>query len=130
MSENNGYATREALFATPPVRRYTEVEVEGYGKWRCRSLNASEANEHENARWGKDGKINRAAVNSADCRLIAISYVSPKNNDLLFSREDVPRLMEMDAALINALAMAAVKLNGGLTVTIEDAEKNSEQTPA
>src|SRR5690349_6567697 len=102
------YGTRDTLFGKPPARRYLEVSVEGYGKWRCRSLNALEANEHENAKWRRDGKIDREAVNSADCRLIVASYVDDVGN-LVFTREDVPRLMEMDAALINALASAAVR---------------------
>ena len=123
MSEGNGFATREMLFGSPPVRRYCEVAIDGLGKFRIRSLNDKEKSGYNAEAINKDGKFNRHAAISANARLVALCCVDGDGNRV-FTADDVPKLQELDSGLVEELAEACRKHCGfGET---EDAVKNSD----
>lgn len=123
------YASPATLFAEPPQRRYTEVTVEGfpqYGVFRLQDLNAAEASEFENERWHPNGKVNREAAKNSEARLI-VRMVVNANGDLTMTADHIPQLMKLPSAFINRLSAICVEHNAN--VTVEQAEKNSDETP-
>jgi len=94
MSESNGYATAEELFATPFKRRFSDAEVCGK-KFRLRSWSAEEAQ-----KFISDNEKKPRTVNE---RLI-VGVVCDGEGNSIFGREHVARLCELDAAFVAQLA--------------------------
>lgn len=106
MSESNGYATRESLFAVPPARRFKDVEC-SLGKFRLRSLNDLEFCTYRSASVGKNGKVDTLATVTANARLVVLCCVDADGN-CLFTSSDVPALQMLDAGQLAELADACV----------------------
>lgn len=117
MSEANGYATRDALFGQPAVRRFKDVEVDGH-KFRLRSLTAGESNP-----WAVKSQDRKGMV-TAGARLIALCCVNA-DGQRIFGDTDVAKLLELDAAFLSKLAKEC-QLHAGIVddVDLEDIEKN------
>lgn len=124
MSESNGYATREGLFAGRMTRRHVEVIVDGQ-KFRLRSLNALESNTIQARMLVEDEEQDRIReIATANCRMIAQCVVDG-NGDRLFSDDDICGLAELDAAFVERLARACRKHAEYDPGAVEKAEKNS-----
>lgn len=121
MSESNGYATPEALFGAPCKRRFADVEIEGLGKFRIRSLSDKDKSTYDAAAINKEGKFNRNAAISANARLVQLCCVDADGNQM-FSVNQVPQLQELDAGALGELADAC-REHCGFTEA-EDAAKN------
>jgi hypothetical protein len=117
MSEGNGYATAAALFGRPSERRFKDVEVDGH-KFRLRSLLASESNP-----WAVQSQTSKGMV-TAGARLIVLCCVNA-DGQCIFSKLDVVKLLDMDAAFVAKLAKEC-QAHSGIQddVELEDAEKN------
>ena len=120
MSETNGYVKRDALFAVAD-RRYTDVEIDGLGKFKIQTLNDLEKSEYDAQAINKRGAFNRRAAVSANARLIVLCSVEPQ-----FSADDVRRIQSLDAGAVEKLATAC-RVHCGFA---EEPEKNSDTTDA
>lgn len=120
MSESNGYMTRDALFSSPePQRRFSDVTIDGFGKFRLRSLTALElAGYVADTQKKKDGDKTSAG------RIIALCVVDG-DGKRIFGDTDVAKIMEQDARHVIALSSACTAHAG---LNNEDAEKNSDAT--
>lgn len=110
MSETNGYAKPAELFV-PQKRNYADVAIEGFGKFRLRDLTAEEAAAYSADRITKQGEIRRGGLITANARIIVLCCVDAEGN-LIFSRDDIPRLQELNAGKVAALAEACLQHSG------------------
>lgn len=121
MSETNGYATREAIFARPRQRRFKDVEIDG-DKYRIRSLTANESNQ-----WAVKSQTPKGLV-TAGPRLIVLCAVN-SDGQRIFSDTDVSQWLEMDSSYVTKLAAECQEHAGIVNEDkLEDAEKNSDET--
>lgn len=121
MSESNDYATAESLFGSPNKRTFTDVEIDGLGKFRLRDLDAREAAEYESEKFNKRGELSRNALITANARIITMCCVDVDGNPI-FSREDVYKIQLLPAGQVADLAQACIahsKMDDG-----EEAAKN------
>ena len=122
MSEGNGYATRDALFAKPFERRLAEHEQSFNGsicKFEYSNLNDAEKGEFDSDAVNSKGKFKRQSIATANVRLIVLANTKPK-----FSHADIATLQTYDSAEIEEWA-SKIRQHCGW----EDApEKNSDTT--
>ena len=109
MSETNGYANPAELF-TPQKRNYADIDIDGLGKFRLRDLNAEEAAGYAADRFTKQGELRRAGLITANARIIVLCCVDNEGN-LLFNRDDVPRLQELPAGRVAVTVSAVVRFS-------------------
>lgn len=121
MSETNGYATPDLLFGSPVKRRFADVQVEGLGKFRIRSLTDLEKSSYDAAAINKDGKFNRMAAVSANARICVLCCVDGEGNPI-FCDEHIGKLQELDAGALGELADECRRHCG--FVEIDEAAKN------
>lgn len=119
MSEDNGYATREGLFAVGAERRIKDVSHEKYGTFQIQSVTDLEKSRFDAAAVNNKGRLNRIAAVNANARMIVIGCVKPK-----FTMDDVPAIQGLDAGLVEWLAKE-IRSHCGFD---EEPEKNSEAT--
>ena len=115
MSETNGYVLPDAIFSTPLKREFIDKDIPGLGKFRIRNLLTSEVVELEAKTSSKNGR------KTALAKIVAAHCVDGEGN-LLFSSEDVPRLMDLPASQVLPLANACSQHSG--IADTEDEEKN------
>ena len=103
MSKNNGYIDRENLFANPAKRRFSDTEIEGFGKVRLRSLTAREKTRYDSRAIDSKGRVKTSALLTANARLIVLVVVDSEGQPV-FSDGDVEKLLDMDSGVIEQLA--------------------------
>lgn len=126
MSESNGYAKKEDLFASPFRRDYADHEQTFNGavrKFRIQTLNDAEKGEHDGEAVNSKGRFRRESVATANARLIALCCVDG-DGQRIFSRSDVATLQQYDSAEVEQLA-AACRRHCGWE---EEPEKNLAAT--
>lgn len=128
MSEGNGYVTRDDILA-PSVRRFDDVEVPGWGKFRIRSLTELERSRFEASIRDKKGQVSNNRLIDLKCRLIVLCVVDGNGNQLL-THSDIERLHGRDSRDTNTLADGIQKHVGISDSDLEDMEKNSAPTAA
>lgn len=123
MSETNGYVTADA-FRQPQARKFRDVEVDGFGKVRIRTLTEAERARMEAPNYTKKGTVNLDKLGDARCRLIVAAVVDGDGNPLL-GNQDVQYLRQQDSRVINDLA-EAISVHCGISqADMEELEKNS-----
>jgi hypothetical protein len=123
MSEGNGFATRDQFIGASP-RTFRNVEVEGLGKVRIRSITELERAKMEAPNYTKKGTINLDKLGDARCRLIVAAVVDGEGNPIL-TNNDVQFLRNKDSKIINQLAEAIGEHCGISEKDMEEIEKNS-----
>jgi len=118
---------REA-FMKPTVRRYRNIDIDGFGLVRIQSLNEREWAEFEMSAVASKGGIIRKRVEDARRRLIALCVVDEEGHRIL-SNADVPSLENLDGSVAAHLFDACQKHCGFEDNEIEDLVKNSEGIP-
>lgn len=128
MSEGNGYCTRDALLGRQDQRRFVDVEIAGYGKFRLRSLTALEANTVQAKVLAEDDTDRKVSeIVATNCRLISQCVVNG-DGQRIFGDLDVKSLLNLDAAFTSKLAKACQDHAGIDPDAAENAEKNSAET--
>lgn len=123
MSEANGYATKEGVFALRNTREYKDIEHPSFGKWTICTLTDLDKSRHDAEAINKDGKFNRYAAVNANARMIQIGVVDRNDNlNRMFSQSDVPAIQELPSGLTTWLADEIRGFNG--FEIAEDAAKN------
>lgn len=102
MSEKNGYATPNAIFATPLKRRFTDKEIDGLGRFRIQTLTASEMIDLEGKTDSEAGRL------LAPARVIIAQCVDGDGNRV-FSDNDIKRIMGLDSAQVLELCTACTE---------------------
>ena len=128
MSETNGFATRDTILA-PLKRRFTEIAIPNWGKFRLRSLTELERSRFEASIRDKKGQVSNAKLIDLKCRLIVLCVVDG-NGDPLLGNSDIDQLRQQDSKATNALVEAIQSHCGISDSDLEDLEKNSEATTA
>lgn len=126
MSEGNGFITRDAILA-PAKRRFAEVAIRSWGKFRIRSLTELERSRFEASIRDKRGQVIADKMVDLKCRLIVLAVVDNEGNQLL-TNSDIEQLRQQDSKLTNELVDFIQKHCGISDVDLEDLEKNSEPT--
>lgn len=116
MSSENGFAKPDELFSKSSDRVYQEVEIMGY-KFLLRSWTTREL-ESYNSEGRKKGNEDNGNV-----RMIQKTCVDKQTKDLLFSKEDLSKLRDMDAGFTVRLAEACMQ-HIGLRDPEEEPEGN------
>jgi hypothetical protein len=127
MSEGNGFITREAILA-PAKRRFAEIAIRNWGKFRIRSLTELERSRFESSIRDKRGQVIADKMVDLKCRLIVLAVVDHEGNQLL-TNQDIEQLRQQDSKLTNELVDFIQRHCGISDVDLEDLEKNSEPTP-
>lgn len=128
MSEGNGYCTRDALLGRQDQRRFVDIEIAGYGKFRLRSLTALEANTVQAKVLAEDDTDRKVSeIVATNCRLIAQCVVNG-DGQRIFGDLDVKSLLNLDAAFTSKLAKACQDHTGIDPDAAKNAEKNSAET--
>lgn len=120
MSVENGYATRESLFASPFERRFADHEQLFNGqpcKFQLQNLNDAEKGDFDSDAVNSKGKFKRQSIATANARVIVLGCAKPK-----FSNADVAILQGYDSGEIEELAEAIRKHCGWE----DEPEKNSD----
>lgn len=126
MSEGNGYINRDAILQRKP-RRYRDVEVDGWGKFRIRSITEAERSRFEASIRDKNGQVSSSKMVDLKSRLIVLCVVDA-NGDPLLQNSDIAVLREQDSRFTNELVEAIQAHCGYSTTDLEDLEKNSAAT--
>lgn len=128
MSETNGFATRDTILQ-PLKRRFTDVTIPEWGKFRIRSLTELERSRFEASIRDKKGQVNNTKLIDLKCRLIVLCVVDDAGDPLL-TNSDIDVLRNQDSQATNLL-VDAIQGHCGITETdLGELEKNSEATPA
>ena len=119
--------TREQLLGSF-TRRYIDVatDVPSVGVLTIQNLNESELSEVNSGALTKSGEISEA-YNQVRRRRWFVATVVGEDKKRLLDYSDVPKLAGLDAAVISAVFVAALK-HCGQTAS-EGEIKNSEETP-
>jgi hypothetical protein len=126
MSETNGFVTIDQWLA-PDQRTFIEVDVEGFGRVRIRSLNEEERTAIEAPNFTKKGELNLEKSRDTKLRAIAAAVVNA-NGDPIMGNIHVQQLRKKDSRLISTVYNAIAKHCGLDSDTREATEKNSETT--
>lgn len=126
MSEGNGFITRESILQ-PSKRRFAEVVIPDWGKFRIRSLTELERSRFETSIRDKRGQLVADKMVDLKCRLIVLSVVDHDGNQLL-QNSDIETLRQRDSKDTNQLVDAIQRHCGISDVDLEDLEKNSGAT--
>ena len=115
------FATRDNLFATKSLRRYTTVEVNG-GMYRLQSLTEGEKSRYEAS------IVNSKGVTSKDARkrLLILMLVDAEGERLLTSA-DMDALEEVDGLVTSTLFTAAIRHAGFDQSDIDELVGNSRE---
>lgn len=116
------FVTRDAILA-PLKRRFQEVEVAGWGKFRLRSLNELERSKFEASIRDKQGRVVNNKLVDLKCRLIVLCVVD-ENGDPLLTDADINALRQQDSKYTNTLVEAIQKHCGISDADMEELEKN------
>lgn len=119
---DNGLANR-AKFLQPAERRYTEIEIEDFGRIRLQSLSEREQADYDMSILDSKGRWSRRAASNARRRLIALTVVDADGNRV-FHDSEIDALGELDGQIANAIYEAAEAHCGSAAKQIEQAEKN------
>lgn len=123
-------AGTKAAFLKPRPRRtelvtmpadYPDPEIAG-AQFRVRTMTAGERSLFDE-QFTKKGKTDRARQREVRERLI-VATVIDADGELIFSEEDLPQLRQVDAALVERLVEAAMRLNGISKDDVEELEGN------
>lgn len=128
MSEGNGFITRDAILR-PAKRRFAEISIRDWGKFRIRSLTELERSRFEASIRDKRGQVVPDKIVDLKCRLIVLAVVDADGNQLL-QNSDIETLRQQDSRLTNELVDFIQKHCGITDGDMEDLEKNCEPTPA
>jgi hypothetical protein len=107
---------REQFFAAVPPPKAEDVEVPGMGVVRVRTLTAGERCKLEDASRGK-------GVEGFRARIVVASVVG-EDGKPLFGYEDVQRLSDTPAYVLEPIVDAAVRLNAMSAADVSELEKN------
>lgn len=130
MSESNGFADRNTFLAATAQRRYGEFVLPVSGvKVRFQSMDAAESAAFDGEEYDFDTETgrrvwNREKVEQTPARLIVACLVNGQG-DRLLNQNDIPQVLKMDAADIEALGWA-IRVHCRLLDRAE-AKKNSPQ---
>lgn len=118
----------ESLRAAAKRRTTKDVEVEGLGTVRLRSLSAGDALKFQ----AEVRKCQSAGGDPEELApaLIARSWVGEDGELLMPEDEGAALARELEPKGYNALALAVLTLNGLTEEAVKDAEKNSEASPS
>lgn len=116
------FCTREQMLSAPK-RRFTEVDIADWGKFRIRSLTELERSKFEASIRDKQGRVSNNKLLDLKCRLIVLCVVDA-NGDTILTNADIDALREQDSYRTNALVDAIQKHCGFSDSDIEDLEKN------
>jgi hypothetical protein len=126
MSNENGFASLDDLFAAPPRRRFTTVVLPISGhKLRIRSLTERELSAYQTTTVAASGGPRRERLNDAARRMIVLCVVDTDGNRLM-TDQHIAKLADWDAADTNHLYQECAKHVGVSQVDVEDLVKNSE----
>lgn len=128
MSDGNEFVTRDMLLRPHP-RRFTVVDVPGWGRVRIRSLTELERSRFEASIRDKNGQVSNTKLVDLKCRLIVLCVVDGDGNQIL-TNADIDVLRNQDARVTNALVDAIQGHCGITSDDIEDMEKNLGATAA
>jgi hypothetical protein len=126
MSEGNGYATKDDLFADVWQRSYVDHEQIFNGvkrRFRLQNLHDGEKGQFDSDAVNGKGKFKRQSIATANARIIQLCWVNGDGQRQL-SNADVSRLQQYDSAEVEELA-SACRLHCGW---VEEPEKNSDMT--
>lgn len=101
MGESNGYITRDEILG-PCKRRFADVAVPGWGKFRIRSLTELERSRFEATCLDKSGQLSANKLQDVKCRLIVLAVVD-QNGDQLLTNSDIENLRQQDSRNTNVL---------------------------
>jgi len=118
----SNYATRDQILSAPK-RRFAEVDIPDWGKFRVRSLTELERSKFEASIRDKQGKVSNAKLLDLKCRLIVLCVVD-ENGDTLLTNADIDALREQDSCRTNQLVDAIQKHCGFSDNDLEELEKN------
>lgn len=106
-------------------RRYHEADIEGYGRIRCQSLSAKEA---EVLSPYANGGFDAKAFAARKQLLIALCLVD-ENDQRLFTDDDAETIAKQDAALVDSIYEACeVHVNGERVTAKNSNETNGEDS--
>jgi hypothetical protein len=117
---SNGFVGKEAFFQ-PFKRRFGTVETP-IGRVRIRSLNEAERSKYERTAYDAKGNTTAAGVVGLKLQLI-VACCCDKDGNQLFSTEDIGKLKEIDAAVVDLLSEECRKI-----CELEGTEKNLQPT--
>lgn len=106
-AESNGFCKPEDLFK-PLKRRYTEVQVDGLGKFRLRSLTAGEFQAWAVGKNTSSGGYSRMGAINANVKLIIMCCVDA-DGDLIFTKEHIQQLQELPVGPVAELFTACLE---------------------
>ncbi len=99
MNEQNSFVSRDSLFGKPLERRFADSEVAGFGKFRIRSITAGEQNKLNRKNYSNRGTVLPDKLLQANARFLVACVVDADGNQI-FSEQDVPQILELDAKII------------------------------
>ena len=121
LTVQNNYLSADDLVKTR-ARRYRDVEIEGSGKVRIRSLTERERSAFEAEITTIKGRVKQIAR----VKLLALCLVD-SNGDALLTDDQVTRLLDQDSKLTGDIFNACLEHVGLTENDIEELEKNSEK---
>lgn len=107
MSKSNGFVGKDAFFQ-PFKRRFSEVPTP-IGKVRIRSLNEAERSKYERTAYDAKGNTTATGVVGLKLQIIVACCCDGEGNQL-FTTEDIPKLKELDAAVVDLLSEECHKI--------------------
>lgn len=118
--------TREQMLA---VELATEmVDVPGLGPVTVREL-TQDAYSDWVAEWASRENGQLKADNRMYCAALLQQCVLNEDGELMYTRDDLPKLARMPARISRPLIQAAERLNGISAEAMRDAKKNSDSAP-
>jgi hypothetical protein len=114
--------SRDALLGAA-VRRFAEVDIDGLGRARIRSLTELERSRIEASMRDKKGQLSSSRMVDLKCRLIVDAVVDAESNPL-FTNSDIERIRQQDSKVTNALVEAIQAHCGWSDSDLEELEKN------
>ena len=115
------FANRESFYAVPPPG-FETLEVPGLGTVRVKPLTAGERDRFEQAGAESGGKYVRA-------RFLVAGVVDEAGRPI-FTDDDLPRLDELPAAVVQPVVEAIARLGKLTPEDMKELEKNSGSGPS
>lgn len=109
----------------PLKRRFKEVDVPDWGRFRIRSLTELERSTYESTARDKHGNVDNSKLINLKCRLIVLCVVDAEGNQIL-TNKDIDVLRNQDSRVTNALVDAIQEHCGISKADMEELEKNCE----
>lgn len=116
---------RDSILSAQDLTTQTVEVPEWGGTVTVRMMTGTERDAFNSSLGVVNGK---ADMTDYRAKVVALTMVN-EDGQRIFNIEDAPALSKKSTAVLERIFIAAATLNGMLTNSVDDAEKNSEPTP-